>query len=456
MFDRLSENLTNAFRKIRGRGRLSEDNIAEVLRELRTALLEADVAFPVVQDLIARLREGAIGQEVQSSLTPSQAMVKFAHSELVALMGGQARELRWNVAPPAVILVAGLQGAGKTTTIAKLGRWLRAHGKKSVMVCSCDVYRPAAIEQLRILAADNDLVWKQAMEMDKPEEIASAALADARTHGLDTLIVDTAGRLHVDEEMMDEVRRLHGILSPIETLFVIDSMMGQDAIEAARGFSQKLELTGAVLTKVDGDARGGAALTVRAVTGVPILFMGTGEKMDEFVAFHPERIASRILGMGDVLSLVEEIESKTSREEADKLSKKLGKGAGLDLEDMRGQLRQLQGLGGISSLLDKLPNMGKISAAAEQMDPRTITRMVAIIDSMTPRERRHPEVINGSRKRRIAAGSGTEIQEVNRLLKQHKQAGKLMKGFAGKGGARKMMRRLQQPGGGGNIGKRFR
>ena len=448
MFDQLSSRLTRAFRKIRGRGRLNKSNIADTLREVRQALLEADVALPVVKEFLVRVGERAVGKEVQSSLTPGQAMVKTVHEELVELMGGGTAELNLRVAPPAVMLVVGLQGAGKTTTIAKLGRHLRVQHKKSVLVCSCDVYRPAAIEQLKVLAQDHDLLWRQDMQLDSPKEIVEQAAQEAKRCGADVLLVDTAGRLHVDEEMMREVRMLHEVARPAETLFVIDSMMGQDAVHAAKAFSEAVPLTGALLTKTDGDARGGAALTVRSVTGVPIKFMGTGEKVEELSAFHPERVASRILGMGDVLSLVEEVEQKTSRQDAEKVAKKIQQGKGFSLEDMRAQLAQVQDMGGIGNILDKLPGVGGLNAAAsaQMMDGKQTVRMIAMIDSMTPQERRRPEVINGSRKRRIAGGSGSQVQDVNRLLKQHKQTSKMMKRFAGKGGMQKMMRMLQGAG----------
>jgi signal recognition particle subunit SRP54 len=441
MFDTLSEKLTRVFKDLRGHGRLSEENISDGLREVRMALLEADVALPVVRDFIQHVRERSIDKEVLTSLTPGQALIKIVNEELVSLMGENHEPLKLNTQPPAVILLAGLQGAGKTTTAAKLGRWLKDKERKKVAVVSCDIYRPAAIKQLQTLAHDNELVWIESSENEAATAIATNALDVARRQLIDVLIVDSAGRLHIDDEMMQEIQSVHNVLNPVETLFVIDSMMGQDAVNAAAAFNSALPLTGTILTKTDGDARGGAALTVKHVTGKPIKFMGTGEKSDELSAFHPDRIASRILGMGDVLSLIEEVEEKTDQEHALKLAKKLKKGKGFTLEDFREQLNQMSGMGGIAGMLDKMPGMNQLPAGvASQVNDREFVKLGAIIDSMTRKERITPDVINGSRKKRIAAGSGTQIQDINKLLKQFKQMQKMMKKMAGKGGMAKMLR----------------
>ena len=447
MFDNLTGRLSHVLKELRGQARLTEDNVAESLREVRMALLEADVALPVVREFIEHVRTRALGQDVKSSLTPGQAVIRIVQDELIALMGGESAALNLNVAPPAVILMAGLQGAGKTTTTAKLGRWLREQHKKSVLVASCDIHRPAAIEQLRVLAGENSLEFFPAEAGCSAEDITAGALDRARKQFFDVLIIDTAGRLHVDEAMMEEIRRVHARITPSDTVFVVDSMMGQDAVNAARAFNEALPLTGVVLTKADGDARGGAALSVRHVTGKPILFMGTGEKTSELSPFYPDRVASRILGMGDVLSLIEEIESKADKDKAEKLARKIKKGKGFDLEDFRDQLIQMRGMGGMAGLLDKMPGMQNLPAgAAAQVDEKQFIKLEAIISSMTPQERRFPAVINGSRKKRIAGGSGTQIQDVNRLLKQHKQMQKMMKKFK-KGGMQNMLRNL----GGGNL-----
>jgi len=447
MFDNLTGRLSHVLKELRGQARLTEDNVAEALREVRMALLEADVALPVVREFIEHVRTRALGQDVKSSLTPGQAVIRIVQDELIALMGGESAALNLNVAPPAVILMAGLQGAGKTTTTAKLGRWLREQHKKSVLVASCDIHRPAAIEQLRVLAGENSLEFFPAEAGCSAEDITAGALDRARKQFFDVLIIDTAGRLHVDEAMMEEIRRVHARITPSDTVFVVDSMMGQDAVNAARAFNEALPLTGVVLTKADGDARGGAALSVRHVTGKPILFMGTGEKTSELSPFYPDRVASRILGMGDVLSLIEEIESKADKDKAEKLARKIKKGKGFDLEDFRDQLIQMRGMGGMAGLLDKMPGMQNLPAgAAAQVDEKQFIKLEAIISSMTPQERRFPAVINGSRKKRIAGGSGTQIQDVNRLLKQHKQMQKMMKKFK-KGGMQNMLRNL----GGGNL-----
>ncbi len=441
MFDTLSEKLTRVFKDLRGQGRLTEENISAGLREVRMALLEADVALPVVRDFIQHVKDRALDKEVMTSLTPGQVLIKIVNQELVALMGDSHEPLKLNTQPPAVILLAGLQGAGKTTTATKLGRMLQEKENKKVAVVSCDIYRPAAIKQLQTLANENNLTWMESHEGQQAVDIATEALDKARRQMIDVLIVDSAGRLHIDDDMMQEIKQVHASIDPIETLFVIDSMMGQDAVNAASAFNEALPLTGAILTKTDGDARGGAALTVKHVLGKPIKYLGTGEKSDELTAFHPERIASRILGMGDVLSLIEEVEQKTDKAKADKLAKKLKKGKGFTLQDFREQLIQMNNMGGITGLMDKLPGMNQLPAGmASQVNEKEFVKLGAIIDSMTPRERRNPDVINGSRKKRIAKGSGTQIQDVNKLLKQFKQMQKMMKKFASKGGMAKMMR----------------
>ncbi len=444
MFDSLSERLTATVQRLRGQARLTEDNIQDALREVRMALLEADVALPVVKDFIARVKERAIGQEVLTSLTPGQALIKIVNDELVALMGEANEALDLASQPPAVVLVAGLQGAGKTTSVAKLARFLKERHGKRVMVTSCDVYRPAAIDQLQTLATEVGADFFPSAGSDDPVRIARAALDTARRQGEDVLLVDTAGRLHVDEAMMDEIRRIHEAIDPVETLFVVDSMTGQDAANTARAFGEALPLTGVVLTKADGDARGGAALSVRHITGKPIKFIGVGEKTTALEPFHPDRIASRILGMGDIVSLVEEAHAKVDRAKAEKLARKIKKGRAFDLEDLRDQLLQMKKMGGIASLLDKLPGAGQLPPGVKaQVDDRQFDRMVAIINSMTPHERRHPDIIKGSRKRRIARGSGTQVQDVNRLLKQHMQMRKAMKKMGKGGGMRKMMRAMR-------------
>ncbi len=441
MFDVLSEKLTRVFKDLRGQGRLTEENISEGLREVRMALLEADVALPVVREFIQHVRERALDKEVLTSLTPGQALIKVVDQELVSLMGQNHEPLNLNTQPPAVILLAGLQGAGKTTSAAKLGRWIKENEHKKVAVVSCDIYRPAAIKQLQTLAGDNDLVWIESSENEQAKTIAANAVDIARRQLIDVLIVDSAGRLHVDNEMMQEIQQVHDALKPVETLFVIDSMMGQDAVNAASAFNNALALTGTILTKTDGDARGGAALTVKQVTGKPIKFIGTGEKATELSPFYPDRIASRILGMGDVLSLIEEVEQKTDKDKAIKLAKKIKKGKGFTLVDFREQLNQMNNMGGIASLLDKMPGMQQLPAGvAAQVNEREFVKLGAIIDSMTQKERINPAIINGSRKKRIASGSGTRIQDVNKLLKQFNQMQKMMKKMAGKGGMAKLMR----------------
>jgi signal recognition particle subunit SRP54 len=427
---------------LRGKGRLTEDSIRETLREVRIALLEADVALPVVQSFIGQVRERALGQEVIGSLQPGQALVKIVHNELVKVMGEENEALDLKAAPPVVVLLAGLQGSGKTTTTAKLAKHLLEQGKKKVMVVSCDVYRPAAIDQLETLAEQVGVLFHPSNVADRPVEIARGALETARKQFVDVLLVDTAGRLHIDEGMMDEIRQLHAAVSPHETLFVVDSMTGQDAANTARAFGDALPLTGVVLTKTDGDARGGAALSVRQITGKPIKFVGVGEKTDALQPFHPERIASRILGMGDVLSLVEDVQRHVDQDKAEKLARKIKKGKGFDLVDFRSQLEQMQNMGGLGSLVDKMPGMGQLPDQVKgRVNDRQTVSMIAIINSMTPQERRFPDVIRGSRKRRIATGSGTSIQEVNRMLKQFSQMQRMMKKF-GKGGMKGMMRKM--------------
>ncbi|EHQ51069.1 MULTISPECIES: signal recognition particle protein [Ectothiorhodospira] len=449
MFDSLSERLQGTIKRLRGQARLTEENIQDTIREVRKALLEADVALPVVREFIARVKERAVGQEVLASLTPGQALVKVVNDELIKVMGEANDGLKLNVQPPAVILMAGLQGAGKTTTVAKLARWLKERQDKKVMVASCDVYRPAAIRQLQTLAGEVGVNFFPSESGQDPLDIAAAALEQARKQYQDVLIVDTAGRLHIDGEMMDEIRRLHARLDPAETLFVVDSMTGQDAANTAKAFNDALPLTGVVLTKADGDARGGAALSVRHITGKPIKFLGMGEKTAALEPFHPDRLASRILGMGDVLSLVEEASRQVDQDKAEKLARKIKKGKTFDLEDLRDQLGQMSKMGGVSSLLEKLPGAGDLpDAIKNKSHDKDLQRMVAIINSMTPKERRHPDIIKGSRKRRIAAGSGTQVQDVNRLLKQHMQMSKMVKQFS-KGGMSKMMKSLKgrMPGG---------
>jgi len=450
MFSQLGDRLKTTFKGLTGRGRLSEDNIRDALREVRIALLEADVALPVVRSFLERVREKAVGEAVLGSLSPGQAVIKVVRDELVVLMGAQNEALDLAARPPAVILLAGLQGAGKTTTAAKLARFLREREKKQVLLCSVDVYRPAAIEQLAQLAGQTGVGFLS--EGKDPVSIAQNALAQARVRSDDVLIIDTAGRLHVDDQMMTELKAVHAAVAPVETLFVVDSMTGQDAVTSAGAFNDALELTGVILTKTDGDARGGAALSVREVTGKPIKFLGIGEDSAALEAFFPDRVASRILGMGDVVGLVEEVERSVDQEKARKISQKLEKGKGFDLEDFRGQLHEVEKMGGLGSLMEKIPGMSSLPQAARaQVGGAETTRLIAIINSMTPGERAFPGVIKGSRKRRIAAGSGTQVQEVNRLLKQFTQMQKMMKKMKGKGGMRKLMGQIKGggfPGGG--------
>jgi signal recognition particle subunit SRP54 len=443
MFENLTERLTHTIKRLRGQGRLSDDNIKETLREVRMALLEADVALSVVKQFVEKVRERAIGQEVMQSLTPGQALVKIVNDELVSIMGEACDELQLNVQPPAIVLMAGLQGSGKTTSTAKLARWLRERKKKSVLVTSCDIYRPAAIHQLEKLAGEVQAEFFPSSTEDDPVAIATAALEHARRKHLDVLIVDTAGRLHIDDQMMVEIQRIHAVLNPVETLFVVDSMTGQDAANTAQAFNDALPLTGVVLTKTDGDARGGAALSIRSITGKPIKFLGVGEKTAALEPFHPDRVASRILGMGDVLSLVEEAQHKVDKDKAARLASKLHKGKRFDLSDFHDQLEQMLGMGGLGSLIDKLPGVGQLpQAVRDQVNDREMHRMLAIIRSMTPQERQFPDIIKGSRRKRIAAGSGTQVQDVNRLLKQFMQMQKMMKKMS-KGGVKNMMRGLK-------------
>ncbi len=442
MLDSLTQRLTSVIKTMRGHARLTEENVSEALREVRMALLEADVGLPVVKDFVARVREKALGQEVLASLTPGQALVGVVHDELVALMGGTQAQLDLATQPPAVILLAGLQGAGKTTSAGKLARILKG-AKKKVLLVSADVYRPAAIEQLRTLAAQLAIELFPSDASQKPVEIAAGALDWARKHYHDVLIVDTAGRLAIDEAMMAEVKAIHAALHPIETLFVVDSMQGQDAVNVAKAFGEALPLTGVVLTKLDGDARGGAALSVRAITGAPIKFAGVSEKMDGLEPFHPERMASRILGMGDIVSLVEEARKSVDEVEAKKLADKFKKGKDFDLEDFKAQIVQMKKMGGVSAMMDKLPaQLTRAATNSPDLQEKSIRRTEGIINAMTPQERRKPELIKASRKRRIAAGAGVPVQEVNRLLNQFEQMQKMMK-MMRSGGLGKMMRNMK-------------
>ena len=443
MFDSLSQRLSTTIHRLRGRGRLTEENIREATREVRVALLEADVALPVVQALVQRIKVRAVGQEVMKSLTPGQALIKVVRDELAMVMGAQSAELNLNVPAPAVILMAGLQGAGKTTTVGKLAKLLKERRKKKVMVVSADVYRPAAIDQLKTLAEQTGVLFFPSDPSQKPVDIVTAAISDARKSFVDVLLVDTAGRLAIDEAMMAEIKALHQAVNPVETLFVVDSMTGQDAAVTAKAFSEALPLTGVVLTKTDGDARGGAALSVRYITGKPVKFIGTSEKMDGLDVFHPDRIASRILDMGDVLSLVEQVERDVDQEKAAKLAEKVAKGKKFNLNDMRDQLEQMQNMGGIHALMDKLPGMGQVpDNLKNQVTGREVPRMIAIINSMTQKERRNPALLNGSRRARIARGSGTSPAQVNQLLKQYQGMEKMMSKLS-MGGIKGMMRGMK-------------
>jgi signal recognition particle subunit SRP54 len=443
MFDNLSERLQGTIKRLRGQGRITDDNMREAMREVRMALLEADVALPVAKAFVEDVKQKASGKEVLTSLSPGQAVVKIVHDELVHLMGDENDQLNLSVRPPAVILMAGLQGAGKTTTVAKLARRLIENEKKSVLVTSADIYRPAAIEQLQRLASEVGAEFFPSQPSDKPVDIATAAIAEAAKRVIDVVIIDTAGRLHIDGEMMAEIQGVHTAANPVETLFVADSMTGQDAVNSARAFDEALSLTGIILTKTDGDARGGAALSIRQVTGKPIKFLGVGEKTDALEPFYPERLAGRILGMGDVVSLVEDIQQTVDVAETEKLAKKLKSGKGFTLEDFRDQILQMENLGGIGSLMDKMPGMGAMAGAVqEQAANSQMKGTLAIINSMTLHERQFPDVIRGSRKRRIAAGSGTQVQEVNRMLKQFGQMQKMMKKFK-KGGMKNALRGMK-------------
>ena len=441
MLDNLTARLSGVIKTLRGQARLSEANIQDALREVRMALLEADVALPVVRDLIDEIRKKAVGQEVLGSLTPGQAFIGVVHQELTRLMGERNAALDLAAVPPAVILMAGLQGAGKTTTTGKLAKWIRENLKKKVLLASCDVYRPAAIEQLKTIANQLGTDFFESGSQ-QPLDIAMGALDYGRRHYFDVLIVDTAGRLAVDDAMMKEIAALHAGLKPVETLFVVDAMQGQDAVNTARAFSETLPLTGVILTKLDGDARGGAALSVRHVTGKPVKFVGVGEKLAGLEVFHPERMASRILGMGDVLSLIEEASRGVDQEEARKLAQKVKSGKGFDLEDFKAQMQQMKKMGGMNALMDKLPAQFTQAAQGVQMDDKVISRIEGIINSMTRGERAKPEIIKASRKRRIAAGAGVSVQEVNRLLSQFEQTQKMMK-MVSKGGMAKMLRGMK-------------
>ncbi len=444
MFTNLSERLTQVLKNLSGRGRLTDDNIKDTLRDIRMALLEADVALPVVKHCIEHIQEKAIGTKVMETLSPGQALIKLVNDELVLMMGERCDSLNLATQPPAIILMAGLQGSGKTTTVAKLARWLQENQKKSVLVVSTDIYRPAAIKQLETLAKNINVEFHPSDSTQDPVAIATAAIQAAKSKLIDVVIIDTAGRLHIDDEMMAEITRLHSAIQPIETLFVVDSMTGQDAANTAQAFNTALPLTGVILTKTDGDARGGAALSIRHITGKPIKFMGIGEKIDALEPFHPDRVASRILGMGDILTLVEDAERNLDRAKAEKFAKKIKKGKLFDLEDFRDQLRQISSMGGIMGIMKKLPGVANLpKGATDKVNDKSLSEIEAIINSMTPKERRMPVVINGSRKRRIALGSGTDIQAINRLLKQFTQMQKMMKKLANKGGLLKMMRGLQ-------------
>jgi signal recognition particle subunit SRP54 len=443
MFDGLSDRLAKTAQRLRGQGRLTEENIQDALREVRMALLEADVALPVVRTFIDDVKKRAMGEEVLTSLTPGQVFISIVQQEMIRLMGEANESLDLATQPPAVILMAGLQGAGKTTTVAKLARLLHEREKKKTLLVSCDIYRPAAIEQLRTLATQVGAEFYPSSTDQDPASIATAAIDHARKHHVDVVLVDTAGRLHIDNDMMDEIKRVHAAAKPVETLFVVDSMTGQDAANTAHAFAAALPLTGVILTKADGDARGGAALSIRQITGKPIKFMGIGEKIDALEPFHPDRVASRILGMGDVLSLVEEVQQKVDHRKAEQLAKKVRKGKSFDFNDLKDQFEQMQNMGGMSGLIDKMPGMGGMAnKVKDKVNDREITRMIAIIQSMTPKERRFPDIIKGSRKRRIAAGCGLQVQDVNRLMKQHQQMRKMMKKMS-KGGMAAMMRGMK-------------
>ena len=439
LFENLGNRLANSFKKISGKASLSEGIIQATLKEVRMALLEADVALPVVKNFVEAVKQRALGQDVAKSLTPSQQLLKIVQAELEHVMGDSNEELNLAVQAPAVVLVAGLQGAGKTTSVAKLAKFLFEQKKKKVMVVSADIYRPAAIKQLEILANEVGVEFHPSEPSQNPVDIVSDALKSAKIKFMDVLLIDTAGRLHVDSDLMDEIQLIHAAVNPIETLFVVDAMIGQDAVVTAKAFSDALPLTGVILTKIDGDARGGAALSVRQVTGKPIKFLGAGEKTEALEPFYPERIASRILGMGDVMSLIEEVEQKVDRKKAEQLAKKVSQGKRFDLNDLKDQLQQMKNMGGLSGMMEKLPGLGNMpQMVAKPNMVENFSRMEFIIDSMTELERSKPEILNGSRKRRITKGSGTTLQDLNRLLKQHKQMGMMMKKMKGKGMQRMM------------------
>ncbi|RQO66762.1 signal recognition particle protein [Aquitalea sp. FJL05] len=445
MLDNLTNRLSGVIKNLRGNARLTESNIQDALREVRMALLEADVALPVVKSFIAQIKERALGQEVMGSLTPGQALVGVVNDELVKLMGEKNDALNLAAVPPAIVLMAGLQGAGKTTTVGKLAKLLKETQKKKILVVSADVYRPAAIEQLKLLAEQVDVEWFPSDSQQQPVEIARAAVDHAKRHFFDVLMVDTAGRLAIDEAMMAEIKAVHAAINPVETLFVVDAMQGQDAVNTAQAFNEALPLTGVILTKMDGDSRGGAALSVRHITGKPIKFIGVGEKVSGLEAFHPDRIASRILGMGDVLSLIEEVQKGIDQDEAATMAKKLKSGKGFDLEDFKAQMQQMKKMGGMSNLLEKMPGqLGQMAKGIQGAEAeKSMRRIEGIINAMTMEERRKPELLKASRKRRIAAGSGVTVQEVNRLLNQFEQTQKMMKQFSAKGGLMKMMRGMK-------------
>ena len=459
MFDGLSDRLASTAQKLRGEGRLTESNIQDALRDVRMALLEADVALSVVRGFIEDVKQRALGEEVLTSLKPGQVFVTIVQDELVKVMGEQNESLDLSAQPPAVVLMAGLQGAGKTTTVAKLAKMLQEREKKKTLVVSCDIYRPAAIEQLKTLASQVGAEFFPSSTEQKPTDIARAAVDYARKHYIDVVIVDTAGRLHIDTDMMAEIKAVHAAVNPVETLFVVDSMTGQDAANTAQAFNEALPLTGVVLTKTDGDARGGAALSIRQITGKPIKFMGSGEKIEALEPFHPDRVASRILGMGDVLSLVEEVQQKVDHKKAAQLAKRVQKGKSFNFNDLKEQFEQMQNMGGMAGLMDKLPGMpGMADKLKDKVNDKEMSRMVGIINSMTPKERAFPEIIKGSRKRRIAQGCGLQVQDVNRLIKQQMQMKKMMKKMS-KGGMAKMMRAMKgggmPPGMGGPGGMGF-
>lgn len=454
MFNQLSERLNKVIKSLTGQGRLTEDNIKETMREIRIALLEADVALPVAKEFIEHIQAKAIGKEVMESLTPGQALIKIVHDELIAVMGEFNESLNLATQPPAVIMMAGLQGSGKTTTVGKLAKWLQETQKKSVLVTSADIYRPAAIDQLETLAKNIGVEFHPSSATQDPVEIAKSAIQAAKNKVIDVVIIDTAGRLHIDDTMMAEIKRLHAAINPIETLFVVDSMTGQDAANTAKAFNDALALTGVILTKADGDSRGGAALSIRHITGKPIKFIGVGEKVDALEPFYPDRIASRILGMGDVLTLIEDAQRNIDKSKAEKLVNKIKKGKSFDLEDFRDQLKQIHNMGGVMGIMSKLPGMNNLPQnVKDKINDKRLVEIEAIINSMTSKERRFPDHIKNSHKRRIASGSGTSIQAVNMLLKQFDQMQKMMKKMNKKGGLMKMMRGMQGkfPFGGGGM-----